>query len=62
MLNSGNVKIRKMKPVRQRIYEDCQCLVLCLTACFSTCEVVDEVEGEGEAGGLRVEQGRLRMT
>lgn len=27
-----------------------------------TCEVVDEVEGEGEAGGLRVEQGRLRMT
>lgn len=26
------------------------------------CEVVEEVEGEGEAGGLRVEHGRLRMT
>lgn len=27
-----------------------------------TCEVVEEVEGDGEAGGLRVEQGRLRTT
>lgn len=27
-----------------------------------TCEVVEEVEGEGDAGGLRVEQGKLRVT
>lgn len=58
MLNSRNVNIWKMKPERHRIYEDCHCL----TACSSTCEVVEEVEGEGEAGGLSVEQGRLRMT
>lgn len=31
-------------------------------ACSTTCEVVEEVEGEGEAGGLRVEHGRLRVT
>lgn len=31
-------------------------------ACSGTCEVVEEVEGEGEAGGLRVEHGRLSMT
>lgn len=28
----------------------------------STCDVVEEVEGEGDAGGLRVEQGKLRIT
>ena len=27
-----------------------------------TWEVVEEVEGEGEAGGLSVAQGRLRVT
>lgn len=32
------------------------------STCSSTCEVVEEVEGEGEAGGLRVEHGRLRIT
>lgn len=28
----------------------------------STCDVVEEVEGEGEAGGLRIEHGKLRIT
>lgn len=30
--------------------------------CYSTCDVVEEVEGEGEAGGLRIEHGKLRIT
>lgn len=37
-------------------------LGLVLQAACGTWEVVEEVEGEGEAGGLRVEQGRLRVT
>lgn len=55
----------KVKTERCRIREDCKCLPainVCLLSCFSTCEVAEEVEGEGEAGGLRVEHGRLRMT
>lgn len=36
--------------------------VLCIPDCSSTCEVVEEVDGEGEAGGLRVEHGKLRVT
>lgn len=44
------------------IYEYCKSVVLYFPSCSSTCEVVEEVDGEGEAGGLRVEHGRLRVT
>lgn len=37
-------------------FESFRCVV------STTCEVVEEVEGDGEAGGLRVEHGRLSMT
>lgn len=37
-------------------------VVLYIPDCSSTCEVVEEVDGEGEAGGLRVEHGKLRVT
>jgi len=43
--------ISKHQPLKSQLY-----------GASGTCEVVEEVEGEGEAGGLRVEHGRLRTT
>lgn len=55
----------KVRTERCRIREDSKRLPATrvrLLSRFSTCEVAEEVEGEGEAGGLSAEHGRLRMT
>lgn len=55
----GDVETKEEENVRNRCFT---LFVLYSLDGSSTWEVVEEVDGEGEAGGLRVEHGKLRVT